>query len=74
METIEYSLNLYVEHKIRTGGFLEAVLSNDLFSAFGKADEGNKRQMHEIVKYVYNELPSNCWGSKEKVEAWLNKK
>lgn len=74
MENIKHSLELYVEHKLPTGGFLEAVLSNDLFGAFGKADDFNKRIMNEIVLYVYNEIPSTCWGSKEKVEAWLKSK
>jgi hypothetical protein len=27
--------------------------------------------IRQIVLYVYNALPSPCWGSQEKVEAWL---
>ncbi len=53
------------------GGFLRAVLENDLAGAFGRADDDNRRAMHDIVCYVYNELPSQCWGSPAKVAAWL---
>jgi hypothetical protein len=53
------------------GSFLFAVLSNNLVEAFRRADDGNAAAMQEIVAYCYNKLPSECWGSKEKVEAWL---
>jgi hypothetical protein len=52
------------------GGFLEAVLTNDLFGAVGRADSYNIETIPAICSYVYNELPSTCWGSREKVAAW----
>lgn len=66
------ALNNYVENKYSPGGFLWAVLSNDLFGAVGLADKQNREALSEIVSYVYNYLPSNSWGSEEKVRAWLN--
>lgn len=72
MEHIKESLERYVEHKIPTGGFLEAVLSNNLVEAVGRADSENIQRLPEIVRYVYNKLPSSCWGSPEKVKEWLN--
>lgn len=69
--TIKQSLDRYIQYHIPTGGFLEAVLSNDLKEAFGRADKENRIALFEIVKYCYNELPSDCWGSPEKVDAWL---
>lgn len=72
MEHIKESLKRYVENKIPTGGFLEAVLSNDLVGAIGRADSENINRLPEIVRYVYNALPPNCWGSREKVVQWLN--
>lgn len=72
MEYIKESLKRYVENKIPTGGFLEAVLSNDLVGAIGRADSENISRLPEIVRYIYNTLPSNCWGSREKVVQWLN--
>lgn len=58
-----------------TGGFLQAVLSNDLFEAYGRADDYNMAAMRQIVEFVYNSLPSECWGSVERVAGWtgLNK-
>jgi len=67
------ALDRYVKDRISTGGFLRAVLENDLKEAFGRADEDAVAQMKDIVMYCYNELPSNCWGSPEKVTSWLNR-
>lgn len=67
------SLMRYKEHKIPTGSFLEAVLSNDLFKAVGKADQYSRANLFAIVNYIYNEMPGNCWGSREIVNEWLKK-
>lgn len=67
------SLRRYVEKGIPTGGFLQAVLENDLMGSFGRADKENRGAMWEICNYVYNDIPSSCHGSPEKVKAWLNK-
>lgn len=74
MEEIKAALVRYVNHKIPTGGFLLAVLKNDLKEACGRADMTNRYRLFEIVSYCYNEIPNDCWGSPEKVEIWLNKK
>lgn len=65
------ALERYTKHRIRTGSFLEAVLSNDLFDACARADQETARDLHEIVKYIFNTLPMDCYGSREKVDAWL---
>lgn len=72
-EQIEESLILYRDKHIRTGGFLEAVLANDLMEAFGRADIYNRMEMFNICSYVYNNMPYNCHGSYEIVKAWLDK-
>lgn len=53
-----------------TGSFVQAVLENNLCEAVGRADNDNLEALPAIVGYVYNEVPSQCWGSPEKVEAW----
>ena len=68
--TIE-SINNYVEHRLEPGGFVTAVLMNDLKGAMGRADIENRHSLFEIVSYVYNEIPSSCQGSSEKVREWL---
>ena len=61
----------YVKNRIPPGGFLNAVLSNNLMESFYRADDINRHHMFDIVKYLYNDVPSDCWGSDDKVEAWL---
>jgi hypothetical protein len=67
------SLQRYVEGRVETGRFLRSVLENDLVEAVCRADYSNFPLLPVIVRYVYNELPSPCWGSKEKVAKWLEK-
>jgi hypothetical protein len=61
------ALDRYVNQKYLPGGFLMAVLSNDLFGAVGRADSENLAALPDIVKYVYNQMPANSWGSQELV-------
>lgn len=60
----------YIENRIPPGGFLKAVLENNLSAAFGSADHINRERMFDIVGFLYNEAPSGCWGSPEKVRKW----
>jgi hypothetical protein len=74
MEDTDYmveAIQRYVEHGLQPGHFLLAVLQNDLYGACARADLVNRHRIFEIVQYLYNEVPSACWGSKEKVAAWL---
>ena len=70
-EHLKGALDRYVNHRIRPGGFLEAVLSNDLFEAMARADVVSRECLFDICKYIYNELPGDCWGSRGRVERWL---
>ena len=67
------ALHRYVHHKIPTGGFLEAVLANDLIGAVNHADHINLHRLRPICSYIYNEMPSDCFGSYVMVSDWLNK-
>lgn len=64
------SLNAWVMNARPVGGFLEAVLENNLVAAMSRADDENLRTLPAVVAYVYNELPSLCWGNPAKVKAW----
>lgn len=70
VHTLE-ALERYVEDRLPPGGFLMAVLEHDLFESFARADDMNRRAMEQIVAFIYNELPSACHGSQEKVNNWL---
>lgn len=64
----------YVEHGVPPGGFVRAVLANDLMGAFKAADMNNTCSMHEIVCYVYSEIPAGCHGSHAIIDEWINNK
>jgi hypothetical protein len=68
------SLDLYAKERMFPGGFLKAVLCNDLSGSVSRADSGNLKNLPAIVAYVYNRLPAGCWGSSEDFDNWLNNK
>jgi hypothetical protein len=61
----------YGKHGYPLGGFLTAVVCNDLREACMRADDVNRHLIFEIVNYIYNEIPAPSWGSSDKVQAWL---
>jgi len=64
----------YINDRVPAGGFLHAVLENDLKEAVARADEENMELIPIYVSWLYNEAPTACWGSPEKVAAWLKPK
>jgi hypothetical protein len=60
----------WIENRIMPGDFLAAVIRNNLKEALGRADIENRAAIFDIVSWWYNEAPSPCWGSPEKVKAW----
>lgn len=58
-------------HRIPPEGFVEAVLCNDLTNAVGRADSENLRALSDTVKFLYNWVPSACWGSVESYNRWM---
>ena len=65
------ALDRYAEQGGPLGGFLEAVLSNDLVSAAFRADIDNRAALAEIALHVSNRLPAICWGSPDVYRAWV---
>jgi hypothetical protein len=53
------------------GGFLTALLSNNLKATFAMADDKNIGLVYNYLKFLYNYAPAGCWGSMEKVENWI---
>ena len=73
-ERVMQNLLAYVKGEEAPGGFLYAVLCNDLFRSIGRADEEIKPLIPLLVHYIHWELPGNCHGSPEIVKAWMEKK
>ena len=63
----------YVENGKDAGNFLTALFSNDLVGALSQADDSNREKIWDWVKFLWNEVPSNCWGSREEVLRWQKK-
>jgi hypothetical protein len=66
------SITAYIKLGRPVGGFLTAVICNDLREACGHADEENLANLPAFVAYLHNEAPYNCWGSRENMDAWLH--
>ena len=64
----------YFGSGIRTGGFLQVCLENNIPEAQNRAaDPGARNAIPNILEYFENCADSESWGSPEKVEAWIEK-
>ena len=61
----------YLDHHVRPGSFLSAVICNDLRESLGCADDENASSLQALVAFLYNEVLTVAWGSPEKFQAWL---
>lgn len=61
----------YIEAGHPVGGFLYAVITNDLTEAFARADDINVLYMREWVMFLYNQMPFGSWRTKENYETWI---
>ena len=62
----------YFENRIEPGGFLIAILTNDLHEAAGHADETNRRLLWEYCGWLYNFAPAYAYGNSQRVIEWLD--
>lgn len=65
------SLRHYIEHRLRPGHYLTAVLSNDLVEAVNRADRENLDMLGYCVRWLVWYAPPDCWGSPSAVRMWL---
>ena len=67
---LQAGLERYVEHGVMPGGFMSAVLRNDMKNAFRYADDENAQNMANIMQWIECNLPIRCWGSASRVAVW----
>jgi len=67
------TIERYIEYGIDPGGFLNALFSDKLTDAFRYADESNTKLIKDWVGFVFWEMPHPAVGSKEKVQAHIEK-
>ena len=65
------SLWRWIERGTTPGGFLTAVLRNDLAGAVDKADDRNVELIPNYVRLLYNFAPAGCWGSERQMSDWF---
>ena len=65
------SLINFVEKGWEPGGFLQAVLTNDLFGAVGLADDINRSRLHNITVFIHNVFPGVIVRTKKGYNDWL---
>lgn len=61
----------YIAGRRPVGSFLTAVLSNDLLEACIKADYVSRYHIVDVVMFLVNYAPAECWGSEKNVVDWL---
>jgi hypothetical protein len=71
---LDEGLENYLMYGFEPGGFLTAVLSNNLFLAAGRADHHNRERLAEIAEIVYHNMPGISFGSKEAIHNWVKDK
>jgi hypothetical protein len=69
-EHLRGGLVRYMSDGILPGGFLQAVLCNNLMEAAARADPTSARTLVPIVQFLTDHAPASSWGSREKVLAW----
>ena len=65
------AVNRYILDGDIPGDFLTAVITNDLRDAIARADDHNQVNLPAYIAYLNNEAPGQCWGSREKMNAWI---
>lgn len=66
-------LKAYSEKGLLPGGFLQAILENNLIEAVKRADSESLQNLVAITKWAWDQLPQSIWGSKEAVQKHINK-
>ena len=66
------SLKNYVENRVKPGGFLSAVLANNLKAAIMSADPQSLAGLKSLVMFIYDYIPGNCHGSYQDMNRWLS--
>lgn len=70
-ESMRDGVRRYIERGIPGGSFQTAVFANELVQAFDRADAENTAAIRMWAMFLHHEAPSDCWGDRETVRAWI---
>ena len=62
----------YYEEGWTPGGFLSAIINNDLKEAIIRSDDNNIDRFKQYMMWFYNYAPAGTWGYKGAVKDYLN--
>jgi hypothetical protein len=65
------SIENYLMHGWKPGGFMSAMFAGDLFTAAGSGDQANGPAMQGIARWIMHSAPNGSWGSYEVIENWV---
>ena len=68
------SILRYVCDRQPVGSFLTALLQDKLSAAVMSADEDNRAALEQWIALMVWDLPGACWGSVQKVDAWMGRR
>lgn len=71
-EHTKTSIENYLLYGLPPGGFLTAVLTNNLYGAIASADSQNKDRLADIVRWLQFSAPSNSHGDFDIIRDWIN--
>jgi len=60
----------YLTRGIIPGDFLVAVFESNLAGAAHHADHYNQSLLYVWACFMFNAMPTACWGNPDKVQAW----
>jgi hypothetical protein len=63
----------YILHGIRPGGFLDALLVNDLRLSVHRADAESLRAIPQVLEFLHWNAPSACYGTPQRHDAWMER-
>lgn len=64
-------IDRYIRHGVKPGSGLCAVISNNLVAAVARLDEPSIAGLPALVRFFVNFTPPECWGSEQKLDAWV---
>lgn len=65
------ALERYFLYGLEPGGFLTAMLTNNLYGAVGSADHQNIQVIPDIIKWLLTKAPVGSYGSAEAMRSWI---
>lgn len=61
----------YLDHGRPLGGFLQAIVANDLYVAAKKSDPMNYQALRQYVDFLYEAADPRAYGSYKRYDVWV---